>query len=114
MPHLQVPRITAQVSKTVVRLGNLESNHMVQDNYQLIIYFSSMQINEVYIVQTVVNTEIKIRKCNLEMKVKTANKDNKKLKLEIQSTEQMKRNSEGNYQKISAVVALASKNVEEE
>ena len=65
----------------------MESNHMVQDNDQLIIVFSSMQINEVYIVQTVVNTEIKLRKHNLEMKVKTANKDNTKLKLEIQETE---------------------------
>ena len=40
-----------------------------QDNGQIIIDFSSMHINEMYAVQSVVNAEIKLCEHNLAMKV---------------------------------------------
>ena len=55
-----------------------------------------------------------MRKCNLTTKVKVAQKDIKKIKLEIQETEQMKMESQGNYQKISEAVAHDCKNFKEE
>ena len=75
-----------QVSKNVVDLVTPDFNDDFQDNGQIIIYFSSMHINELYAVQSVVNTEIKLRECNLEKKVKATHKDIKKMKLEIQET----------------------------
>ena len=49
------PPISIQVSKTVVIFGTPESNNVFQDNDQIIIDFSSMHMNEVYVVESVVN-----------------------------------------------------------
>ena len=49
------PPISIQVSKTVVIFGTPESNHVFQDNDQIIIDFSSMHMNEVYAVPSVIN-----------------------------------------------------------
>ena len=46
---------TVRVSKIVVIFGTPESNHVFQDNDQIIIDFSSMHMNEVYAVPSVIN-----------------------------------------------------------
>ena len=71
-------------------------------------------MNEVYAVQSAFNANIKLRKRNLETKVKAAHKDIKKMKLEIQETEKRKMELEGNCQKISEAISLACKNFAEE
>ena len=71
-------------------------------------------MNKVYVVQNVVNTEIKLHECHLVTKVKAPQQDIKKLKLEIKSTKQKQMDSEANYQKISEVVALSCNKFEEE
>ena len=67
-----------------------------------------------YVVQSVVNAEISLHERNLATKVKDAHKDIKEMNLEIQEIEQKKMEWEGNYQKISKAVALASKSFAEE
>ena len=71
-------------------------------------------MNEVYAVQSVVNIDIKLLECNLETKLHSTHKDIKKMKLEIQETEQRKMELEGNCHKISKEVSLTCKNFEEE
>ena len=58
-PLVLVPPIMVQVSKSVVNFGTSESNHIVQDNDHIIIDFSSMHINEVYVVHSAANAKIK-------------------------------------------------------
>ena len=52
--------IMLQVPKNVVKCGTYESNLYFQDANQLIIDFSSMHMNEVYAVQNVVNTKMRL------------------------------------------------------
>ena len=53
-------------------------------------------MNEVYAIQSDFNAEIKLQKRHLVMKVKDTQQDIKKMKLEIQETEQKKMESEAN------------------
>ena len=58
--------IMLQVPKTVVKCGTLESNLDFQDANQLIIDFSSMHMNEVYAIQDVVNTKMRLQDRHLD------------------------------------------------
>ena len=60
-PSILVSLIMVQVSKTIVKFGILESNLGFQDTNHLIIYFSSMHMNEVYAIQNIVNDERRLR-----------------------------------------------------
>ena len=75
-----------QVSKIVVDLGTPDFNQVFQDSGQIIIDFSSMHINEVYAIQSVVSAEIKLREHILATQVKDANTDIKKMKLKVQES----------------------------
>ena len=113
-PPVPVPPTTVEVSKGVFDLGTPKFNDVFRDNGQIIIDFAGMNINEVYVVHTVVNAEIKLHDPTLATKVKVAHKDIKKMKLEVQETEQKKNECEENYQKSSKAVALTCKNFAEE
>ena len=103
-----------QVLKDVVKRGTPESNIDFQDTNQLIIDFSSMHMNEVYAVQNVVNTEIKLRERHLATQVKAAHQDLRRLKSEIQEVEQKKWEEDGNYQRISEAVTFSCSILEKE
>ena len=58
--------IMLQVHKTIVKCGTLESNLDFQDANQLIIDFSSMHMNEVYAIEDVVNTKMRLQDSHLD------------------------------------------------
>ena len=64
-----VPPIRTQVSGGVLDLGTLEFNDVIRDIDQITIYFSSMDITEVYTIQSVVAAEIKVHKHALAKQV---------------------------------------------
>ena len=71
-------------------------------------------MDEVYAVQNVVNTEIRLWERHLATQVKDAHQDLRRLKSEIREVKQRKLEVDGNYWRLSGAVTLACGNLAEE
>ena len=109
-----VPPIRMQVLGGVLNIGTPKFQDVSKNIGQITLYFSLMEMVEVYAMQSAAVVEIKVREGALVKKVKAANKSVKNMKIVVQDFEQKMKTWEENCHSLDKVVALACTNFAEE